>query len=88
MALDACAGGAQVYTVRRLPPADGQPSRVAIDLFSPIPRWAQSRLEAVGTLESLSARGPRALMTISVPTEETDEEVQFLRRSLWLKPVG
>jgi hypothetical protein len=52
-----------------------------LDLFSPIPSWAQRRLDVVGT-PILRSRG--ALLSYAVPTAEVDEEVQFLETMMWL----
>jgi hypothetical protein len=71
---------------------NGAPQRIAVrsanrvgwsvvDLFSPVPSWAQRRLDVVGT-PVLRSRG--ALFSYSVPAAETAEEVQFLKGMMWL----
>jgi hypothetical protein len=79
MALDACSNRPQVFSLS----ACG--SAVAINLFSPIPRWAERRFETLGVRER---PGGGALFTITIGPEELDEEVNFLRRSLWLEQQG
>lgn len=71
---------------------NGAPQRIAVrpanrigwsvvDLFSPIPSWAQRRLDAVGT-PILRSRG--ALFSYAMPAAEISEEVQFLKDMMWL----
>jgi hypothetical protein len=52
-----------------------------LDLFSPIPSWAQRRLDVVATP---ILRSPRALISYAVPTSEVDEEIRFLKAMMWL----
>jgi len=74
----------------------GQPQRVAIrrtnrvgwsviDLFSPIPSWAQRRLDIVGK-PVVRSRG--ALLSYAIPTAEVPEEVRFLERMMWLSQAA
>jgi hypothetical protein len=80
MALDACAGTPQRFSVRD----EAGGSDPAIDFFSSIPSWAERRLLAVGQRSMSKGRG--ALFTITLPRAEVEEEVRFLRRALWLEP--
>lgn len=75
-AMDADAGHAQRVRVRV-----GPHSGVAVlDFLSPIPSWAQRRLDVIGTA---LVRSPRALFSYSIPQEDAGEELQFLRDMLW-----
>jgi hypothetical protein len=85
MALDACAGTPQRFRVRRDADASGEREAV-IDIFSPLPRWAERRLLALG--RRLDQKGPRALLSFAVPADEVEEETRFLTRTLWLKPLA
>jgi hypothetical protein len=71
---------------------NGVPQRIAvrpanrvgwsvIDLFSPIPSWAQRRLDVVGT-PILRSKG--SLLSYTLPAAEAAEEVQFLKDMMWL----
>jgi hypothetical protein len=53
----------------------------AIDFFSPLPSWAQRRLDLLGT-PLLAGRG--ALFTYSLPADEVSEELDFLADRLWM----
>ncbi len=53
----------------------------ALDFFSPLPGWAQRRLDLFGT-PLLAARG--ALFSYSLPTNEVGEELDFLAQRLWM----
>ncbi len=83
MALDKCTGTPQRFSLRAGPP-DAVAEEVSMDLYSPIPSWAERRLCAVGRRSAEKGRG--ALFTIAIPREEVDEEVRFLERALWLEP--
>jgi hypothetical protein len=74
-ALDALSDNPQVVGVQRS--AGG----TRLDLFSPLPSWAQRRLDLVG---SPTSRGPGALFSYFVPPADADEEVAFLERLLWM----
>jgi len=76
-ALDALAGHPQQIRVR----ASHEPDRVVVDLLSPLPSWAQRRLDVIGT-PILRSHG--ALFSYSLPAEEVEEEVRFLNEMLWL----
>ncbi|HJQ30071.1 MAG TPA: hypothetical protein VJ827_12075, partial [Rubrobacter sp.] len=78
-ALDAVRGVPQQLGIRE---AHGS-GRLVLDLFSPVPSWAQRRLDAVGTP---LLRGRGALMSYSFEPAEVEEEVAFLSESLWMSP--
>jgi hypothetical protein len=65
--------------VRTRPTADV--AYTALDFFSPLPGWAQRRLDLFGT-PLLAARG--ALFSYSLPTDEVGEELDFLAQRLWM----
>lgn len=76
-AIDTNNGHPQRVTVR---PASRDGLSV-VDLFSPLPSWAQRRLDAIGT-PTVRSRG--ALLSYAVPTAEVPEEVEFLETMMWL----
>jgi hypothetical protein len=76
-ALDAEAGHPQLFRVRGLPQTDA----ALLDLFSPLPSWAQRRLDAIGK-PLLRSRG--ALLSYRIPRYELDEELEFLVDMLWM----
>jgi hypothetical protein len=76
-AIDAEAGHPQVVRVRTGTNRDTQ----VLDLFAPLPSWAQRRLDVVGTP---IGRGGGALFSYSVPASEVAEELQFLGDMLWM----
>lgn len=76
-AIDAAAGHSQQVRVRD----SAAPGRVIMDFFSPIPSWAQRRLDIIGTP---LLRGPAALFSYSLPAAETAEELGFLASMLWI----
>ncbi len=76
-AIDAENGHQQRFRTR--PTADT--AYTALDFFSPLPGWAQRRLDLFGT-PLLAARG--ALFSYSLPTNEVDEELDFLAQRLWM----
>jgi hypothetical protein len=78
-ALDAEAGHPQLFRVRGRELTDA----ALLDLFSPLPSWAQRRLDAIGK-PLLRSRG--ALLSYRIPREELDEELQFLVNMLWMAP--
>lgn len=75
-ALDASAGRPQVLRARHDPT-----STVALDLFSPLPSWAQRHLEMVATPQ---ARSRGALLSYAVTQDEVAEELGFLESMLWV----
>lgn len=64
----------------RLRPTSDVASK-AIDFFSPLPSWAQRRLDLFGT-PLLAGRG--SLFTYSLPADEVSEELDFLADRLWM----
>ena len=76
-AIDAAAGRPQRLQVRAGAHADVE----LLDLFGPIPRWAQRRLDVAGVA---IARGPRALFSYQLPADESQGEVEWLREMLWM----
>ncbi len=76
-AIDAERGHRQ--RVRSRPTSDT--AYTALDFFSPLPGWAQRRLDLFGT-PLLAARG--ALFSYSLPANEVAEELDFLTQRLWM----
>lgn len=76
-AIDSLAGRPQRFAMR---PASHDGASV-LDLFSPIPSWAQRRLDVVGT-PIMRSRG--ALFSYALPTVELSEEIDFLQEMMWL----
>ena len=52
--------------------------KVMLKLFSPIPSWAQRRLNYVGEIV------PDGFFSYIISIDELDEEKQFLKDYLWL----
>lgn len=78
MALDATRGTPQKMRVRRIRDA------TFLEFFSPIPMWAQRRLDAVGVPVEKSG----CLFAYSVPLEDVDDEVGFIEQMLWMSRVA
>jgi len=78
-ALDSIAGHPQRM---RIEPVAGRAS-VVVDLFSPIPSWAQRGLERAG---SPVARSRGALFSFSMPPVAAEEHTRLLEELLWLSP--
>ena len=76
-ALDAIAGRPQRYRIA----AGSRPDMAVFDFLSPLPSWAQRRLDAIGT-PLLRRRG--TLFSYSVPEADAAEENQFLTAMLWM----
>ena len=76
-AIDALAGHPQQARLRH----GSQTSQVALDLFGPVPSWAQRRLDVVGTPLQ---RGRGALFSYCLPADEVAEELQFLADMQWI----
>jgi len=76
-AIDADRGHGQSAKVR----ATADIGSRAIDFFSPLPSWAQRRLDLFGT-PLLAGRG--ALFTYSLSADEVFEELDFLADRLWM----
>jgi hypothetical protein len=74
MAIDACQGTPQQYAV--------QPDREGayLDLFSPLPLWAERRLALFG--HQVARRN--SLFTYWLPSRELQSEEEFLQKYLWL----
>jgi hypothetical protein len=77
-AIDAVTGNPQVMRVRS---ATGAPGSRLLDLFGPVPGWAQRYLEFVGTPVS-RARG--ALISYRVPMSAIGEMSAFVTDMLWM----
>lgn len=77
MSLDALANEPQEYKIR-----SGPAGHSLIDFFSPIPSWAQRRLDAIGNPVPPS----NCLLSYSIPNEELAQEKLYLENSLWLAP--
>ena len=75
-ALDAAAGHPQRVRIRCGPDS----GVVVIDFMSPIPSWAQRRLDIIGTP---MLRSPGALFSYGVRREDVAEELEFLASMLW-----
>lgn len=82
-ALDASCGRPQAYRVRPL--AEPRQDELALDVFSPVPLWVESRWLALGRK---IGRGNGALLSYSLPACEIPEEVTALRERLWLEELG
>jgi hypothetical protein len=78
-ALDSLAGHPQY--IRTQPAARSGWS--VVDFFSPIPSWAQRRLDVIGT-PLLKSSG--ALFSYRLPDDEVEEELRFLEQMLWVLP--
>lgn len=76
-AIDAISTRPQRVRIRSGPRADA----VLIDLFAPLPSWAQRRLDTVAVPVLRSAG---ALLSYQAPDTELADEVGFLREMLWL----
>ncbi len=76
-AIDAAAGHPQLVRVR----GGAAANSAVLDFFSPVPSWAQRRLDVVGTP---LLRGRGALFSYGLPTSEVAEELQFLSDMLWI----
>ncbi|MQS06203.1 hypothetical protein [Streptomyces alkaliphilus] len=77
-AIDALMGAPQVMHIQ---PAPGTPSSRRLDLFSPVPGWAQRYLELVGIPVS-QARG--ALVSYRVPMSAIGQVAAFFTDMLWM----
>ena len=77
LAIDATRNESQTFHI-----VEGPMDTVILEFNSPIPLWAQRRLDVVG--EPLTRRN--SLFRYRVPMRESDEEVHFLVNELWLSP--
>lgn len=75
-AIDWLAGNPQRVRVQRRP--DGNPA--VLHLSSPIPSWAQRRLDALGRA---LPRQRGSLISYSVSDEQLEEELAFLAQTMW-----
>jgi hypothetical protein len=75
MAIDALRGRSQQFKIQRM---DSATTR--IDLFSPVPTWAQRRLDIAG--DRVAPNG--CLASFVLPDSEVKEEINFLREHLWM----
>lgn len=75
MAIDAIQGKAQVFTVQEL-----SHSHSRIKFYSPIPTWAQRRLDNLGE----PVVGADCLFSYKIPNQDLEQELNFLEEKLWL----
>lgn len=75
MAIDAERGNAQVVSTETLSDSDAR-----IKFYSPIPTWAQRRLDNVGE----PVINQDCLLSYKIPKAESRQEIEFLREKLWL----
>ncbi len=75
LALDKESGHPQEYQLRV------HRDHSVLDLYFPLPVWAQRRLEVIGTRVAPS----QSLMSFALPPEAVDGECQFLEDVLWLR---
>ena len=54
-----------------------------LHLLSPIPSWAQRRLDAVGRA---LPRQRGSLISYSISDEQLEEELSFLAQTMWIDP--
>ena len=78
-AIDADRGTPQVFRVRDAP---GSYDGLTVDFFSPLPRWAERRLELAGIAIPRSAG---ALCSYRVPGDAMPGLHDFLARMLWMR---
>jgi hypothetical protein len=77
-ALDAISEHPQHLRVRQAP---SPPGAVLLDLFSPLPRWAQRRLEVIA---ASVVRSQGALVSYRLAEADLEEEANFLKEMMWL----
>ena len=80
-ATDALAGTPQHLRVRY----GRQAAEVVLQFHSPIPSWGQRRLDAFG---QPLGRVPGSLFAYKLPETVIDEEVAFLKETMWLHVEG
>jgi hypothetical protein len=76
-AMDRLNGTPQRFALRPAP----QVGTTVLDLFSPLPSWAQRRLDVVG-MPIMRSRG--ALFSYALADAEVSEEVAFLEEMVWM----
>jgi hypothetical protein len=79
MAIDAQRGEPQRFRLR-----PGPEGTRAMEFFSPVPKWARRRWDAVG--EPISASG--CLFAYRLAEAELAEELRFVRDALWLEEMA
>lgn len=77
MAIDRSQGKSQVISVETASSTSG-----IIKFYSPIPTWAQRRLDNLG--EPMATRD--CLFSYKLPVKDMAEEIRFLEEILWLTP--
>lgn len=77
-AMDAVLGHPQRFRVR----PGARSSSVVLDLFSPLPGWAQRFVDLVGT--RLMRSGPGALFSYLIESDDLTVITTFLEASLWM----
>jgi hypothetical protein len=77
-ALDAISEQPQQLRVR---PAPSAPGTVLLEVFSPLPSWAQRRLEAIATSV---AHTQGALVSYQLCEDDVEQEANFLKDMMWL----
>jgi hypothetical protein len=78
-AIDASKGSPQQYRVRSGPSKRDK----ILELFSPIPRWMQRRLDYIG--EPVLSTG--CLLSYAIPAAAMEEEESVLREKLWMQEI-
>lgn len=80
-AIDAVRGTPQLYRMR---PIDGPGSDVTVDFFSPLPGWAQRRLQLVA---AATDRSPGALFSFRASATATENIRRCLDEMLWMQAM-
>ena len=75
-AIDELSGTAQFVKIKASEESDH-----ILNLFGPVPLWAQRRLDIVGRPID---RRPGALFSYQIPSTEVDEETTFLKDMMWM----
>lgn len=77
LAIDADRGQPQRFKVRH------ETHNSVVEFYSPLPMWAMRRWNDIG--EPLTIRS--ALFAYKFPASEISEEIQFMKRDLWLQQI-
>jgi len=77
-AIDAHGGGPQIYRIR-----DGIEGSKILDLFSPVPSWAERRWTYIGQ----RVQNTGCLLSFQFNSNEIEEELEFARNKLWLERI-